>query len=414
MNRVVVSGMGLIGPLGNNVNAFWEKIKAGACGIGPITKFDTTDFRVKVAGEVRDFDPRQYMNKLDVQHSDLYTQFAMAAACQAVEESGICGTVEPERIGVYIGTGTGGIKTFMNEHKQLLDRGPRRVSPFFIPMMICNMASGMIAMRFQCKGPAMPAVTACASGSNAIGEAMRLIRHGYADAMIAGGSEATVNALAAAGFSAMQALSFSDDPLAASLPFDARRSGFVMGEGAGVLVLEEYEHAKKRGAHIYAELSGYGSTCDAYHMTAPHPEAEGGARAIADAWRESGLDTDKVYYNAHGTGTPMNDTAETIAVKKALGEDRARKISISSTKSMTGHMLGAAGAAEAVISILAMNEGIVPPTIGLTVPDPACDLDYTPLAARHAEIDIALSSSLGFGGHNACLAFRKIGGGADA
>ncbi len=410
MNRVVVTGMGIVSPVGNSVPVFWENIKAGFCGIGPITRFDTADYKVKVAGEVRDYDPRQYMEKLDVLHSDIYTQFAMGAACQAMEDSGLSGTVEPERLGVYIGTGIGGIATFMSEHQKLLDRGPKRVSPYFIPMMIANMASGMIAMRFACKGPAMPAVTACASGSNAIGEAMRLIRHGYADAMIAGGAEATVNALAAAGFSSMQALSFSEDPLAASLPFDKRRTGFVMGEGAGVLVLEEYERAKARGAKIYAELAGYGSTCDAYHMTAPHPEAEGGARAIADAWAETGLDTDRIYVNAHGTGTPMNDKAETLALKKAFGEERARKLAISSTKSMTGHMLGAAGAAEAVVSVLALREGIAPPTIGLTSPDPDCDLDYVPLVARKAEFDASVSVSLGFGGHNACLAFRKIGG----
>ena len=410
MNRVVVTGMGIVSPVGNSVPVFWENIKAGFCGIGPITRFDTADYKVKVAGEVRDYDPRQYMEKLDVLHSDIYTQFAMGAACQAMEDSGLLGTVEPERLGVYIGTGIGGIATFMSEHQKLLDRGPKRVSPYFIPMMIANMASGMIAMRFACKGPAMPAVTACASGSNAIGEAMRLIRHGYADAMIAGGAEATVNALAAAGFSSMQALSFSEDPLAASLPFDSRRTGFVMGEGAGVLVLEEYERAKARGAKIYAELAGYGSTCDAYHMTAPHPEAEGGARAIADAWAETGLNTDRIYVNAHGTGTPMNDKAETLALKKAFGEERARKLAISSTKSMTGHMLGAAGAAEAVVSVLALKEGIAPPTIGLTSPDPDCDLDYVPLVARKAEFDASVSVSLGFGGHNACLAFRKIGG----
>lgn len=410
MNRVVVTGMGVVSPVGNDVLTFWENIKAGKCGIGPITKFDTANFKVKVAGEVRDFDPRQYMEKLDVLHSDIYTQFAMAAACQAMADSKIEGTVAPERMGVYFGTGIGGIATFMTEHRKLLEKGPRYVSPYFIPMMIANMAAGMISMRFQCRGPAMPAVTACASGGNAIGEAMRLIRHGYADAMIAGGAEATVNTLAAAGFSNMQALSFSENPLEASLPFDARRTGFVMGEGAGALILEEFEHARARGAHIYAELSGYGCTCDAYHMTAPQPEAEGGARAIADAWRETGVDTDRVYCNAHGTGTPMNDRAETLALKKALGEDRARRICISSTKSMTGHMLGAAGAAEAVISILALTEGIAPPTIGLRVPDPDCDLDYVPLCARKAEFDVALSPSLGFGGHNACLAFRKIGG----
>ncbi len=409
MRRVVVTGLGIVSPIGNDVPTFWENIKNGVCGIGPITKFDTTDYKVKVAGEVRDFDPKQYMEKMDILHSDIYTQFAIAAADQAVTESKIIGTVDEERIGVYIGTGIGGIATFMTEHQKLLEKGPRRVSPFFIPMMIANMASGMIAMRYKCKGAAMPAVTACASGNNAIGEAMRLIRHGYADAMIAGGAEATVNALAAAGFSTMQALSFSEDPNQASLPFDKRRSGFVMGEGAGCVVLEEYEHAVKRGAKIYAELCGYGATCDAYHMTSPEPHGEGGAKAIELAWNEAGVDTDKVYYNAHGTGTAMNDKCETLAIKRALGEERARKILISSTKSMTGHMLGAAGAAEAVVSVLALTEGIAPPTINLTEPDPECDLNYTPLKAQKAEFDVALSSSLGFGGHNACLAFKKAG-----
>ena len=347
------------------------------------------------------------MEKLDILHSDVYTHFAMAAACQAVADSGIAGTLDAERVGVYIGSGIGGIATFMTEHSKLLNRGPRRVSPYFIPMMIPNMASSMIAMRHHFHGPAMPMVTACASGTNAIGEALRLIRHGYADAMVAGGAEATVNALAAAGFSNMQALSPSEDPNAASLPFDVRRAGFVMGEGAGVLVLEELEHAKQRGATIYAELTGYGSTCDAYHITSPDPSAAESARAIADAWRETSLDTDRVYFNAHGTGTPMNDRIETLAIKKALGEDRARRITISSTKSMTGHMLGAAGGAEAVASVLALRDGIAPPTINLTQPDPDCDLDYTPLTAKHADFDVALSSSLGFGGHNACLAFRK-------
>jgi len=402
--------MGLISPVGNDVASAWENLKAGKCGIGPITKFDTEPFKVKIAAEVKDFDPMQYMDKLDVQHSDPYTHLAMAAVCQAVEDSGIIGAVEPERIGVYIGSGIGGIGTFMSEHKKLLEKGPRRVSPFFIPMMIPNMAAGMAAIRFNCKGAAMPAVTACASGSNAIGEAMRAIRHGYADAMISGGAEATVNEIALAGFTSMKALATSNEPLAASLPFDARRGGFVMGEGAGALILEEYEHARARGAKIYAELCGYGSTCDAYHITAPQPEAEGGARAIADAVRESGVDSDRIYINAHGTGTPMNDRAETLAVKKALGENRARRALISSTKSMTGHMLGAAGAMEAIVSVLALREGIAPPTIGLTEPDPECDLDYVPLTARRAQFDLALSTSLGFGGHNACLAFKKAEG----
>ena len=407
MKRVAVTGLGVISPVGNDVPTFWNALCSGTCGFGPITKFDATDYPVKLAAEVRDFDPRQYMEKLDILHSDVYTHFAMAAACQAVADSGIAGTLDAERVGVYIGSGIGGIATFMTEHSKLLNRGPRRVSPYFIPMMIPNMASSMIAMRYHFHGPAMPMVTACASGTNAIGEALRLIRHGYADAMVAGGAEATVNALAAAGFSNMQALSPSEDPNAASLPFDVRRAGFVMGEGAGVLVLEELEHAKQRGATIYAELTGYGSTCDAYHITSPDPSAAESARAIADAWRETGLDTDRVYFNAHGTGTPMNDRIETLAIKKALGEDRARRITISSTKSMTGHMLGAAGGAEAVASVLALRDGIAPPTINLTQPDPDCDLDYTPLTAKHADFDVALSSSLGFGGHNACLAFRK-------
>ena len=407
MKRVAVTGLGVISPVGNDVPTFWNALRSGTCGIGPITKFDATDYPVKLAAEVRDFDPKQYMEKLDILHSDVYTHFAMAAACQAVADSGIAGTLDAERVGVYIGSGIGGIATFMTEHSKLLNRGPRRVSPYFIPMMIPNMASSMIAMRYHFHGPAMPMVTACASGTNAIGEALRLIRHGYADAMVAGGAEATVNALAAAGFSNMQALSPSEDPNAASLPFDVRRAGFVMGEGAGVLVLEELEHAKQRGATIYAELTGYGSTCDAYHITSPDPSAAESARAIADAWRETGLDTDRVYFNAHGTGTPMNDRIETLAIKKALGEDRARRITISSTKSMTGHMLGAAGGAEAVASVLALRDGIAPPTINLTQPDPDCDLDYTPLTAKHADFDVALSSSLGFGGHNACLAFRK-------
>ena len=408
MNRVVVTGMGIISPIGNNIPSFWENLTAGKVGIRPITKFDTDKYKVKLAAEVQDFDPSVCMSKSEISHSDLYAQFAIAAAAQAVEESGVIGTLPPERIGVCVGTGIGGIKTFMTEHKKLLEKGPRRVSPFFIPMLIANMAAGTIAIRYQCKNAAMPAVTACASGSNALGEAMRAIRHGYADAMIAGGAEATVNEISAAGFTNMQALSLATDPLAACLPFDARRSGFVMGEGAGILVLEEYEHAKARGAKIYAELCGYGSTCDAYHITAPQPEAEGGAAAMKLALEEAGWTPgETVYLNAHGTGTPLNDKAETLAVKKALGEAEARRAVISSTKSVTGHMLGAAGAAEAVASILALREGVIPPTVGLTQPDPDCDLDYVPLTARTVQADLALSNSLGFGGHNACLAFRK-------
>ena len=407
MRRVAVTGLGIVSPLGNDVDTFWNNLVNGVNGIAPITKIDTTDYKAKVAAEVRDYDAKPYMSKSDYLHSDLYTKFAMGAATQAIEESGIAGTLPGERVGVYIGTGTGGIATLMENHVKLLEGGPRKVSPFFIPMMISNMASGMIAIKYQFKNSAMPMVTACASGTNAIGEAMRLIRHGYADAMITGGAEATINALSVAGFAKMGALSFAEDPNEASLPFDKRRSGFVMGEGAGVIVLEEYEHAKARGAHIYAELAGYGTTCDAYHMTSPHPEAEGGARAIADALAEAKIDTDKVYYNAHGTGTAMNDKCETIAVKKAFGEERAKKILISSTKSMTGHMLGAAGGAEAVASVMALETGMVPPTINLYEPDPELDLNYVPLKAVEADLEAAVSSSLGFGGHNGSLAFVK-------
>lgn len=409
MNRVVITGLGAVTPLGNDVKTFWEGLVSGKCGIGPITKFDTSEHKAKLAAEVKDFDPRQYMDKSEVSRSDLYTQYAVAAACQAVEESGISGTVAPGRFGVYMGTGIGGISTLIDEHTKLIEKGPRRISPLFIPMMIANIASADIAIRYGCRGPAMPAVTACASGANAVGEAARLIRHGYADAMIAGGAEAAINPLAMAGFANMQALSASGDPTAASLPFDARRTGFVMGEGAAAVVLEEYGHAIKRGAKIYAELAGYGCSCDAYHITAPEPTSETAARAIADSLHEAGFGPDdKIYINAHGTGTPYNDRAETLAIKKALGEEAARRTPISSTKSMTGHMLGAAGAAEAVAAVLALHEGIIPPTIGLKCPDPECDLDYVPLVKREYDCSMALSVSLGFGGHNVCLAFRKI------
>lgn len=410
MKRVVVTGMGAITPIGNNVTDFWQNLQQGVCGIGPITRFDTTDYKVKLAAEVHDFDPLQYFEKQELRHTDRYAQYAIAAACQAMQDSGISGKIDQERIGVYMGTGIGGMDTFMSEHRALLERGPRKVSPYFIPMMIANIAAGMIAIRFGCKNAAMPAVTACASGTNAIGEALRMIRHGYADAMIAGGAEATINEIAAAGFMNMRALSTAEDPKIASLPFDARRSGFVMGEGAGALVLEEREHALQRGAHIYAELCGYGSTCDAYHITAPQPEALGGARAIADAYREAGVQTEAIYINAHGTGTQLNDKAETVAIKQALGQELAHKVLISSTKSMTGHMLGAAGAVEAIACVLALKHQLVPPTIGLEQPDPECDLDYVPHTARKAQLKLALSTSLGFGGHNACIALRRTGG----
>lgn len=407
--RVVVTGMGAITPVGNTVQESWENLKAGKNGIGPITFFDTANQKAKLAAEVKDFDPLEYMDRTEMLRSDRFTQFAIAAAEQAVKESGVKGTVEPERFAVYFGAGIGGMSTFETSHTVFMEKGPRRVSSLFVPMMIANMASGAIAIHHDCRGQAMPAVTACASGSNAIGEAMRLIRHGYADAVITGGTEASITPMSVAGFANMQALSTSVNPDEASLPFDKRRGGFVIGEGAVALVLEEYEHAKARGAHIYGEVCGYGSTCDAYHITSPHPEARGGAQAMKDAMAEAGYsEKDVVYVNAHGTGTPMNDSTETLAIKKALGEEAAHRAYVSSTKSMTGHMLGAAGAVEAMACLLALQDGVIPPTINLKEQDPNCDLNYVPNEAVKADIDLALSNSLGFGGHNACLAFRKV------
>lgn len=406
--RVVITGLGAVTPLGNNVKDTWEAMKAGKNGIAPITLFDTAAYKAKLAAEVKGFDPKDYLEINETLRTDRYTQFAIAAAQQAVDDSGIESNVEPERFAVEIGTGIGGIRTFEIEHTKLLEKGPRRVSSLFVPMMISNMAAGMIAIRHGCKGSAMPAVTACASGSNAIGEAMRMIRHGYADAVITGGTEAAVSQSAVAGFVNMQALSVSEDPDAASLPFDSRRAGFVIGEGAVALILEEYEHAKSRGAQIYAEVCGYGSTCDAYHITAPAPDGSGGTRAMLDAMREAGYkESDRVYVNAHGTGTPMNDKVETMVIKNAL-DDKAKDALVSSTKSMTGHMLGAAGAIEALACVFALNEGIIPPTINLNEQDAECDLNCVPNTALKADIDLALSNSLGFGGHNACLAFRKV------
>lgn len=409
LRRVVVTGIGVVSPVGNTLDETWNNLVNGVNGIAPITLFDATDYKAKVAGEVKNFEPRDYMSKQEILRSDRFSQLAMAAAVQAVEESGVIGTVAPDRIGVYFGSGIGGINTMTKEHQKLIDKGPGRVSPYMVPMMIANMAAGMIAIRYNCQGAAMPAVTACASGSNAIGEALRQIRHGYADAVISGGSDAAVNDLGVAGFINMHALSTSDDPNAASLPFDARRGGFVIGEGATALVLEEYEHAVARGAKIYGEICGYGSTCDAYHITSPAPDAAGGARAMIQAMEESGYSAnDRVYINAHGTGTQMNDSGETTAIKTALGEEKAHEVLISSTKSMTGHLLGAAGAIEAAVCLKVLDTGIIPPTINLQEPDPACDLNYVPNQAVKADIDLCLSNSLGFGGHNACLAFRKV------
>lgn len=409
IHRVVVTGMGVISPVGNSVDECWRNLTSGIHGIGPITCFDPTNYPVKLAAQVQHFDPRAYLDKSACLRTDLFTQFALGAACQAVEESGVIGTLPPDRIAVYFGSGIGGMRTFSAEYDKLRQRGPHRVSPFFVPMMIPNMAAGQIAIRFQCQGAALPAVTACASGSNAIGEAVRAIRHGYADAVITGGSEASITEIGVAGFANMQALSTAEDPDAASLPFDARRHGFVIGEGAAALVLESYEHAVERGANIYGEVCGYGSTCDAYHITAPRPDADGGARAMVQALTEAGNPAGtQIYINAHGTGTPLNDIGETLAIKQALGEDAAARAYISSTKSMTGHMLGAAGAIEAIVCLKTLQTGVIAPTIHLQEPDPQCDLNYVPNQAVAAHVDLALSNSLGFGGHNACLAFRRV------
>lgn len=410
MRRVVITGMGCVTPIGNDVPTFWESLKTGKCGIGPITHFDTADYKVKVAAEVKDFDPLQYMEKSDLRKYDVFCWYAMAAATQAVEESGIKDTLPPERIGTYFGSGIGGMKTFAEEQMALVEKGPRRVSPFFVPGMIINMAGGLIAIKYNFQGASIPIVTACATGNNAIGEAYRAVKHGYLDAVLTGGAEAAILPIGVAGFSNMKALSTTEDPAAACVPFDARRNGFVMGEGAGALMLEEYEHAKARGAKIYGEICGYGVSCDAHHITAPHPEGLGGAAALTMALEEAGgcEDPSKLYINAHGTSTPLNDAGETKAIKRALGEEAAHKCMVSSTKSMTGHMLGAAGAVEAIASVLAVKEGIVPPTIGYQQPDPECDLDYVPNQAREAQVDLALSASLGFGGHNAYLAFRRV------
>lgn len=409
MNRVVVTGIGAVTPIGNDAKTTWEGMKAGKNGVGFITRFDTEEFKVKVAAEVKDFDPTLYMEKKEVRKTDLYTQYALAAAAQALEDSGISGAVEPERLGVYVGSGIGGMTTFIDNTKKLLDGGPKKVSPFFIPSMIANIAAGTIAIKHNAQGPSMCVVTACATSTNTIGEAFHAIRYGYADAMIAGGAEATLNELAIAGFTNCMALSTINDPQRASIPFDKRRDGFVLGEGAGILILEEYEHAKARNAKIYAEIVGYGNTNDAYHMTAPRPDGKGASTAIKLALEEAGFDKEKnsLYLNAHGTSTELNDKGETKAVKDALG-DKAYDIYISSTKSMTGHMLGAAGAVEAIASVMALKENIIPPTIGYQEPDPECDLNYVPNQAAEAKVDFAASTSLGFGGHNGCLVFKRL------
>lgn len=409
MRRVVVTGLGAVTPVGNDVETMWNSLINGVSGVDVITNFDTSDLKVKIAAQVKDFDATKYIEKKEIRKTDLYTQYAVAAAQQAIDDSGIMGTIAEDRFGVYVGAGIGGMHAFTDNVLAMDKGGARKVSPYFVPMMIANIAAGTVAIRFKAKGVCVPIVTACATGSHSIGEAFHAIKNGYADAIIAGGAEAAVTPLSIAGFSNCKALTTNPDPKTASVPFDKRRDGFVIGEGAGILILEEYEHAKARGAKIYAEICGYGNTCDAHHITAPDPEAEGPSRAIKIAFEEAQVtDSDVIYINAHGTSTPLNDKTETKAIKLALGEERAREINISSTKSMTGHMLGAAGGVEGVVAALAIKEGIIPPTIGYEVPDEECDLNYTPNKAEKKDITVAASTSLGFGGHNACIVFRKV------
>lgn len=407
--RVVITGMGAVTPVGNTVDTFWENLKNGVCGIEKLTKFDTTDFKVHIGGEVKDFDAEQYIDKKEIKRNDQFTVYGVAAAVQALEDSGL--DMEKEdavRVGVLVGSGIGGLQTIQQQVINLQDRGPGKVSPLFVPMAITNMAAGMIAIRVGAKGLCENTVTACASGTNSIGNAFRNIKHGYADVVFAGGAEASICEIGVAGFSNLRALSTNEDPKDACKPFDAERDGFVMGDGAGVLVLEELEHAKARGAKIYGEIVGYGATGDAYHMTAPCPDGEGAANAMRLAIQEAGIAPEEVsYINAHGTSTHANDEGETMAIKAVFGET-AYKIPVSSTKSMTGHLLGAAGAIEAIACVKALQEGFLPPTINYKNPDPACDLDYIPNEGRKVEdARYALSNSLGFGGHNAVLCFKK-------
>ena len=407
--RVVITGMGIVSPVGNNIETFCKNIMAGTNGIGLITKFNTDDLASKVAAEVKDFDPSaDGLETPFVRRNDMFSVYAMAAACQAMKgnEEGW----NPDRLGVYIGSGIGGFETMLREMHKMETEGPRWVSPLMIPTMIANMASGNVAIRFNAHGVCVPVVTACATSTHAIGEAYRAIKDGYADGIIAGGSEAPINRLAIAGFCNCKALTKAEDVNMASLPFDARRAGFVIGEGAGIVLLEEYEHAKQRGATIYAEVCGYGNTCDGHHVTAPHPEGTYAANALKMALEQADYKEkeDLLYINAHGTGTALNDSSETLAIKKALGEEEARRAIISSTKSMTGHLLGAAGAVEIIASVLALQNKMVPPTINLNEPDPVCDLNYTPNKAVKADLTIAVSESLGFGGHNGAVAIRPI------
>lgn len=408
MRRVVITGMGVISPVGSDLGTFWGNIKAGHHGIAKIDNMDMSGQKASLAAQVKNFDPEDYMERHDSHRMDPCSRYAVAAAKLAIED---CGTdfsdLDPYRVGVIIGSGEGGLQTLEDNHTKFITKGPGRVSPLMIPLMICNMAAGYVAMNHGFRGVNYATVSACSSSAHAIGEAMHSIRHGYSDVVISGGAEATVTPFSIAAFANMMALCTATDPDRASIPFDAERSGFIMGEGAGVLVLEEYEHAKKRGAHVYAEVAGYGATSDAYHITSPEPSGEGAVKSMEFAIKDAGLTTADIgYINAHGTSTPPNDKCETVAVKKLFGE-LAKKVPISSTKSMTGHMLGAAGAVEAIVCTLALRDGILPPTANYKVPDPECDLDYVVEGARRADIKAVLSNSLGFGGHNATLCLKK-------
>jgi 3-oxoacyl-[acyl-carrier-protein] synthase II len=409
MRRVVITGVGAVTPVGNTAEEFWAALIQGKSGIGPITRFDATPLPTRIAGELKGFDPLRYMDKKDDRKFDPFLKYAIACAAMAVEDAGLnVERVDRTRFGVLVGSGIGGISTLLESHKILLEKGPDRVSPFFIPMLIVNMASGLISMRFGAKGPNSSIVTACATGNHAIGDAMKIIQRNDADVMIAGGSEAIILPLTFAGFCQMKAMSTrNDDPGRASRPFDATRDGFVCGEGGGLLVLESLEHALGRDARIYAEVVGYGMTGDAHHMTAPDPEADGAARAMTLAMKDAEVEPSTVgYINAHGTSTPYNDKSETMAIKRVFG-DHAHKLAVSSTKSMTGHLLGAAGGIEAIATALAIHHGILPPTINYETPDPECDLDYVPNLARKQDVEVALSNAFGFGGTNATIVLRK-------
>lgn len=406
--RVVITGMGVVHSLGFGLNSFWNAIKEGKSGISLLTKFDTENYEAKVAAEIKEFEPTDYIDKKEAKRMDVFTQYAMAAAKMAMEMSGLKMEQEDSfRAGVIIGSGIGGIQTLEDQHHTLVTRGPGRVSPFFITSMIANMAAGRISIEYGLQGFNECVVTACASGNNAIGDAFKVIQHGDADIMVSGGAESALTPLSFAGFCSNKALSTNPDPDTACRPFDKDRDGFIMGEGSGILILEEMEHAKKRGAVILGEIVGYGCTCDAHHITAPHPEGIGGVRSMKNAIDDAGIKPEEIgYINAHGTSTPLNDTGETKVIKDAFGK-HAYKLAVSSTKSMTGHLLGAAGAIEAIITAMSLKEGFLPPTINLKNPDPECDLDYVPNIGRQSDIKYALSNALGFGGHNAAIVLKK-------